>query len=128
MDGDQAAKINALDWTIWKGSPPSLPIRTGEMLVSHIQNLHVVYECDAQNCARCHKARAAVCEACFKMQPELIKERTRRFAQEARSERAHYAFMRAPLVPKSRSRAAPKSSSDEPGDEAPDPSDRPERR
>jgi hypothetical protein len=48
------------------------------------------------------------------LQTELIRERSRRYAEEAKTERAHYASMRAPIraPAKARARGAPKEPDD----------------
>lgn len=106
VDGEQIAKIRALDWT---GS--RMPeIRDGAGFVTQIQNLHGAYEHDAKNCERCHAARAKVCVGCYRLRAEEIKAQTRRYAEDAKTERAHYGTVRAPR----RSTGAPASSDEAP--------------
>jgi len=94
VNGAQAAELNALDWTGFGG--PGDPAQSGETLVHRIRELHKAHEYDARGCVRCKAARPAVCAACYRLHPEEIKARTRRYVEEAKTERAHYAGMRAP--------------------------------
>jgi hypothetical protein len=93
INGEQIQKLRSLDWT----DREPMQITNADRLVRFIQNLHVVYGVDAVNCERCHAARARVCASCYRLQIERIKAETRRYAEEAKTERAHSAFMRAPL-------------------------------
>jgi hypothetical protein len=103
LTGEQIEKLRSLDWT---GSKPP-PIESGARLVHFIQDLSVMHDMEARNCAVCHATRAQLCAACARIQVERIRAETRRQAEEARAdircyvedaktERAHSAAKRRP--------------------------------
>src|SRR5208283_4900868 len=83
LHGQQVEKLRSLDWTGSKAPP----IESGEKLVRFIQDLNYVYDGDAKNCEGCHATRARICAACARIQVERIKAETRRYAEDAKTDR-----------------------------------------
>lgn len=94
LNGEQVEKLRTLDWT----GPKTPPIETGEKLVRFIQDLNTVYGVDAMSCEGCHATRARICVACARIQVERIKAETRRYAEDAKTERAQYGAARTPVA------------------------------
>jgi len=127
LNGEQIEKLRSLDWTGSKAPP----IESGEKLVRFIQDLNNAYYVDARSCEACRATRARLCAACARIQVERIKAETRRYAEDAKTQRAHYGFMREPgakMRGSAPTRASVTPTDERPEDEGRDGRERPRRR